>query len=127
MKPFRFHRDGLFITGCVAYLLNRLLFKHVLGSAFLHNHFNDLWLIPCALPLVLWIHHQLGWRGVRPPTLAEVLGHLTIWSLLFEWWGPLWMLHATSDPMDVLSYWTGGLLAWAWWNRARLLRRPLTA
>jgi len=127
MKPFRFHRDELFLVGCAAYLLNRLVFQEALHSTFLHDYFDDLWLIPCALPLLLWLHRLLGWRGDEPPTLLEVGSHLVVWSIFFEWWGPQIVRHVTRDPVDVACYWIGGLLAWLWWNRSTLRHRLVAA
>ena len=124
---FRFHRDPLFLLGCAAYALNRLLLKPHLPDPFLQGHFNDLWLIPCALPLLLALHRWLGWRDDRPPTLAEVTSHLLLWSVLFEALGPRLIFHATGDGRDVVCYWLGGLLAWAWWNRGRIRHRPIAA
>jgi len=126
VKAFTFHRDGLFLTGCLAYALNRFFLKPALDLPFLHSHFNDLWLIPCALPLVLWIHRKLGWRGDGFPTLAEICGHLLIWSLLFEGVGPRLVAHTTADPLDVVWYWIGGFAGWLWWHRAALRLRALT-
>lgn len=123
VRLFRFHRDLLFLVGCAAYAVNRLILKPHLHSPFLHSHFNDLWLIPCALPLVLWVHRWAGWRSDEPPTLGELVSHLLLWSVLFEWWGPHLIHHVTGDPGDVACYWAGGLLAWAWWNRGSLLYR----
>jgi len=120
MSRFRFQHDGLFLLGCFAYALNRWALTPLTDSAFLHSHFNDLWLIPCALPLVLWIQHRLGLRSDRVPTGPEIFGHLILWSLLFEWIGPKFMSHATGDLMDVFCYWIGGLMAWLWWHRNSL-------
>ena len=123
MNPFAFHRDRLFLIGCAAYLLNRFVLEPHMDSSFLHSHFNDLWLIPCALPLVLWLHRALGWRGDGMPTAAEVLGHLILWSMLFELVGPILISRATADPLDVACYWVGGVIAWTWWNRTALFGR----
>jgi hypothetical protein len=123
VKQFGFCSDGLFLTGCGAYALNRWLLKPHYRSAFLHSYFNDLWLIPCALPLLLYIHKQLALRTDEPPTLAEVASHLVLWSALFEWWGPKFYPRATGDIWDVACYWVGGLIAWLWWNRALLFHR----
>ncbi len=120
VTAFGFHRDGLFLAGCLAYAVNRWMLKPFSPTGFLAWHFNDLWLIPCALPLLLWVHQKLGWRGDAPPTAREVGGHLALWSVLFEWWGPRLMSHATGDPLDVACYWVGGLVAWVWWNRHTL-------
>jgi hypothetical protein len=125
VKPFGFWRDQLFLTGCAAYAVNRWLLKPHCRLPFLHSHFNDLWLIPCALPLLLYVHWRMDLRHDRPPTIGEVTAHLAIWSALFEWWGPRLLPAATGDGWDVLCYWVGGLAAWLWWNRAAIVRRPL--
>jgi len=118
---FGFWRDPLFLLGCAAYGLNRWVFKPHFRSNFLHSYFNDLWLIPCALPLVLYLHRRLRLRAEVPPTFWEVAGHLVIWSALFEWWGPKFWAGATGDVHDVFCYAIGGLAAWLWWNRAALV------
>lgn len=127
VKPFRFHRDPLFLSGCAAYAVNRLCLKPHLANPFLHSYFNDFWLIPCALPLLLQLHRWLGWRDDRSPTFIEVTSHLLLWSVLFEALGPRLMPHATGDVRDIAWYWLGGLLAWAWWNRDRLRQRLASA
>jgi len=127
VNPFRFHRDPLFLIGCAAYGLNRFWLKGHVHSAFLHSHFDDLWLIPCALPLLLWVHRRLRWRDDRPPTFLEVTSHLVVWSVLFEALGPRLMRHAIGDGWDVVCYWIGGGLAWLWWNRGNLLRSWVVA
>ena len=127
MNRFRFCGDGLFVAGCAAYALNRLVLAPWIDTPFLRGHFNDFWLIPCALPPVLWLHQCLGWRGFEPPSMTEILTHLLLWSVLFEGIGPRFVPHATADPMDVLAYGAGGIAAWAWWHRDGLLRRPESA
>jgi hypothetical protein len=121
-RSFGYWGDGLFLTGCVAYGLNRWLIKPRTHLNFLHSYFNDLWLIPCALPLLLCLHVRLRLRTDGPPTFAEIAGHLALWSVMFEWWGPRVWPRATGDPLDVVCYCVGGLVAWAWWNKAQLLR-----
>src|SRR5262245_24236658 len=105
MRPFRYLRDPLFLTGCVAYAVNRWLIKPHVHSGFLHSYFDDVWLIPCALPLILWLHRQLGLRQHdRMPRLSEIILHLVFWSLLFEWIGPKFVAHTTGDLLDVFAY-----------------------
>ena len=53
MHRFRYLRDPLFLFGCAVYTLNRWLLKSHLPNEFLHSHFNDLWLILCALSPIL--------------------------------------------------------------------------
>ncbi len=118
MHRFRYLRDPLFLIGGAAYALNRWLIKPHLPGGFLHSHFNDLWLIPCALPPILWLHRQLGLRAHdQAPTGWEIALHLGFWSALFEWIGPRFISHTTADPLDVLAYLAGAGLAGVWWQR----------
>ena len=114
-------RDRLFWVSCLLYATNRWLVKPHTHNPFLLFHFNDLLLIPCALPPLLWLHGRLGLRPRESaPTLSEVTFHLVVWSVLFEAIGPRIMARATGDIWDVVAYVVGGLLAYWWWNRTRL-------
>lgn len=118
MRRFAYLRDPLFLTGCAAYVVNRWLVKPHVHSGFMRGHFNDLWLIPCALPPMLALHRRLGWRNHdHAPLFSEITLHLVLWSMLFEWLGPQFMPHVTGDPLDVLAYVVGGLFAWGWWRQ----------
>ena len=121
VKSFRYLRDHLFLLSCSLYAVNRWIVKPRVHSAFLHNHFNDLLLIPCALPPLLWLQRQLGLRAHdRPPGAGEIALYLAVWSVLFEVIGPHLMRRATGDPYDVVAYVLGGVLAWLFWHRPRL-------
>lgn len=125
MRPYRFYNDPIFIIGCIAYALNRWCFKPLIPLEFLHSYFNDLWLIPCALPPVLWLHSRLGLRPRdTPPSVSEVALHLVGWSIICEWIGPRLITHATADPMDILAYAIGGLVAVLWWSRDAVYADP---
>jgi hypothetical protein len=128
MQRFRYCRDPLFLIGCVAYALNRWVLKPHTSSRFLHGYFNDLWLLPCALPPILWLHRRLGLRvNDNYPRIAEIALHLAFWSLLFEYIGPKFMPHTVGDPLDVLAYTVGAILAGVWWQRHRLVFRIASA
>jgi hypothetical protein len=118
VKEFRFWRDPLFVGGCCAYALNRWWVAPRVTSAFLRFHFNDLFLIPCALPILLWMQERLGLRrkGEWPQT-REIVLYWAIWSILFEVIGPHLIRRATGDMWDVAAYAVGGLAAALWWNR----------
>lgn len=116
VKPYSFHTDTLFWIGCLAYGLNRWVFKTLTPNPFIHSHFADLWLVPCVLPLIVGLHQRLGWREAGAPRWLEIIAHLALWSVLFEWVGPHLFPRATGDPWDVACYAAGGLVAWAWWN-----------
>lgn len=120
MRRFHYWRDRLFLAGVLAYVLNRFLVKPHFHTGFFHSYFNDCWLIPCALPPLLWCHRKLGWRthdGV--PQISEIALHLGFWSLFFEVLGPHLVSRTTGDPRDVLAYCAGAIIAAGWWHRDR--------
>lgn len=128
MKRFHYCRDPLFIIGCVAYAVNRWIVKPHTANSFLHGYFNDLWLIPCALPPILWLHRRLRLRTDDSyPHLSEIVLHFAFWSVLFEYLGPKLMPHTVGDPLDVLAYAAGAIVAGIWWNRWRLGARIAAA
>lgn len=114
---FTYIRDPIFLIGCASYLLNRLWLKDHFQAALLHSWFNDFWLIPCALPPVLWLHRKLGLRNNDNfPTLTEIIAHVVFWSVLFEFLGPLIMQGTVADKWDIAAYFAGALLSWGWWH-----------
>jgi len=128
MRPFRYLRDPLFLLGCCAYALNRWLLKPHLHSPFLHSYFNDLWLIPCALPPVLLLQRWLKVRSHdEPPQPNEILFQFVVWAFFFEGILPHFRMRSTGDWGDVLAYAIGGLLAGLWWRRSQLCRHPLAS
>jgi hypothetical protein len=123
MKPFGFWKDFLCLLACAAYALNRWLLAPHSASLFLHGYFNDLLLIPAALPLLLWVQRKLDLRPHdAPPSFAEVFLHLVIWTIICEVIGPRMFHHSVGDPFDALAYAAGGLVAWVWWNQVPRLR-----
>jgi hypothetical protein len=126
LKPFRYWRDPLCLVCCALYALNRWGLKPHVHSPFLRGQFDDLLLIPCALPLVLWLQRKLGLRKHDvPPTVSEIAFHLAVWSVLFEVIGPR-IMRVTGDPLDVLAYVAGGLVAALWWQLAARRARMAT-
>ena len=118
MKRFGYMRDPVFLVAGAGYALNRWLLKPLVPSPFLHGHFNDLLLIPAALPVVLYLQRCIGLREHdRAPSWMEMALHLAVWSLICEFIGPQWLHHGTADVLDVASYAVGGSLACLWWNR----------
>jgi hypothetical protein len=115
VKRFRYCRDPLFLVASAFYALNRFWWKHHVHSAFLHGQFNDLLLIPCALPPLLFLQRRLGLRKHDgPPDFREIILHLAIWSVLFEIIGPH-LMRVTGDVRDVVAYAAGACMAgWIW-------------
>lgn len=128
MSRFGYLRDRLFLVAAAGYALNRWLLKPLLPSPFLHGHFNDLLLIPAALPVVLWVQRLVRLRSHDlAPSWTEMGLHLAVWSVICEFIGPFWLRHGTADPWDVAAYAVGGIAACLWWNRPALgipVRQP---
>lgn len=119
MNRFRYGRDPLCIAACACYAVNRWWIPLAIKGVFLRGYFNDVLLIPAALPLVLWLHRRLGLRrdDVRP-RWPEILLHVTVWSLAAEVIAPSLFSRATGDPWDVVAYVGGGLLSGIIWRSA---------
>lgn len=119
VKPFSYWRDPACWLGGLLYAVSRWTLKPHVDSVFLISHFNDLLLIPCALPIFLFIQRKLRWRlHDEPPTAGEILGHLLVWSVLFEVVGPH-IMRTVGDVRDVLAYCAGAAVAALWWHRTR--------
>jgi hypothetical protein len=117
MPRFVYWRDPLFLACTCFYALNRWWLKPHFAWPFLHNWFNDLLLIPCALPILLWLYRKLHLRrGDAYPTLIETTSVLVVWSVLFEWLGPHLIRYTVGDWRDVAMYWCGGVVAWLVWQ-----------
>lgn len=115
---FRYWRDPLCILACAAYAANRFfLAPHSAPGSFLRGQFDDLLLIPAALPLVLWLQRRLALRTHdAPPGAGEIAIHLLLWTLIAEWIGPFFLHHGTADWRDVLAYSAGAAAGYVWWH-----------
>jgi SAM-dependent methyltransferase len=116
VKRFGYVFDPFFLGCCALYAANRWLIKPHCHIAFFHNWFNDLLLIPCALPPLLLAHRALRLRDHdQPPTLSEVSAHVLGWSILFEVIGPH-LMTTTGDPWDAVAYACGGAICFFCWR-----------
>jgi hypothetical protein len=117
VKRFRYAADPLCLVACGLYVLNRFWLRQHVGGTFLQGYFNDLLLIPAALPLVLWVQRRLRWRTEdQRPRWGEIGLHLLVWSLTAEAIAPHLFRHATGDWRDVIAYTTGAVFAGCWWQ-----------
>jgi hypothetical protein len=121
---FRYWRDPLFLLCLAAYAINRALIKPNLHhySPFFHGHLNDSLTVPVALPLYLLVYRRIGLRpDDEPPRSWEVGLHLAVWIFFFKWFGPVMLQKGAADPVDGWCMLAGGILAWGFWQRERLL------
>lgn len=121
MTRFRYALDPLCLLACGLYLLNRAWLRTHGGGPFLHGYFNDLLLIPAALPLLLWLQRKLGVRADDArPRWREIGLHLVAWAVMAELVVPQLNHHATGDWRDVVAYGVGALVAGVWWQAGPL-------
>jgi len=117
VKRFGYIRDPLCLLCCALYATNRWIVKPHLHVPFFQFWFNDALLIPCALPVALWVQRWLNLRSHdRAPSAGEIFAHLAGWSILFEVIGPRIMPHATGDAWDVVAYAAGALVSFVFWR-----------
>lgn len=120
MKRFGYALDPLCLIACALYALNRWWWRDRVGGVFLHGYFNDLLLIPAALPVVLWVQRRCGLRNADDrPHWAEISLHTVAWSFAAEWIMPHLTSRATGDWKDVAAYVAGACFAGGWWQGAR--------
>jgi hypothetical protein len=119
-RGFRYCRDPLFLGACGLYAVNRLALKPLFAIPFLRGQFNDLLLIPCALPPLLFAHRKLGLRSDDAmPRMSEIALHTAVWIGVCELIGPcVW--RGTGDWLDVAAYVTGAVVTgWLWSRTSR--------
>jgi hypothetical protein len=132
MNIFGYLRDRLFQLSLAAYALNKLLIlPHLAGCSqshfywawpFLHSHFDDLLLMPVALPVVLWLQRLLGLRrNDCAPDWLEAFSHLVIWSVMCKLVGPFYFHIGVADAWDLLFFAGGGVAACLWWHSPRTI------
>ncbi len=121
---FRYLKDPLFLFSFALYIMNKLLLFSFnwWGSKFVNSYLNDFLLIPVLIPIILYVSKRLNCRKYSsPPMLVEIIIPLVIWSIAFEFIGPLF-IKGISDPFDVLAYCIGGFFSWLFWNRNSLVQ-----
>jgi hypothetical protein len=117
VKRFGYALDPLCLVACGLYALNRFWLHGHVGGVFFHGYFNDLLLIPAALPLLLWLQRKLGLRpDDHRPRWGEIALHLLAWSIMAEAIVPHLVARATADWRDILAYSAGALVAGCWWQ-----------
>ena len=121
VRRFRYVFDPVCLACCALYALNRWGIKPHTHLAFFRFWFNDLLLIPCALPPLLQVYRWLKLRAHdNPPGLAEILIPVVLWGWIFEVYLPTNELGrgwCTPDPADIAFYVMGAIAATLFWNR----------
>ncbi len=97
------------------------------SPGWMSNHWNDIWMLPCAVPLVTRMYAALNLRAsTAPPSLSEIVWLGLLWSVMAECLAPLWFTRSTGDPLDVLAYGLGGFMLWLRWHLIPRLNHGFT-
>ena len=124
MRRFAYCFDPVPLTAVAVYAVGRWALRPIdwAGAAFVRGYLNDLVCIPIFLPAVLLLHRGMGLRRHDgPPTAFEILIHLTVWAACFEVVAPrLSAYRTTADPLDVVAYTVGALVAGRAWGSWRI-------
>jgi hypothetical protein len=121
-RRFRYFTDPVCVACLLIYPVNRWILKpHHIGGWFTHGYLNDVICLPLFLPMILYGQRLFGIRRHDGyPRWWEVLQHWAIFSVVFQVVIPRLprgIYSSAGDPWDVLAYFVGGVLAWAWWTR----------
>lgn len=119
---FRYWREPLCLMAAALYVANSVWLKPMTPdpTAFVHCYLGDVLCLPVCIPATLWLQRTLGLRrhDLRPD-VCEIGLHWILWTVCFEWLGPLLPTlapGAVSDPWDAVAYAVGGLLAAVAWR-----------
>ncbi len=112
-----FFRDPMWMVAMACYASHRCWQWYFPGAGWMDSYWNDFLMLPCALPLILWLYGLLGLRddSIKPLGI-EILGHGILWGLMAEMVGPLVFDHSVGDPWDLVAYAAGGLVLYLRWN-----------
>lgn len=117
---FTYCRDRIFLLAVGLWALNRFWLRSVWNLPFLQEYASDLLCVPFLLPPTLGLMRLVGTRaGDAPPSASEIAVFLVVFSGTFELLYPNlseFQTVAYSDPLDVLAYAAGGILAGIGWN-----------
>lgn len=117
---YKFLLDPIFLISILLYSINKslLIFTSYLNKiSLLTGYFNDLLLIPCVLPLLIFIINKLGFRSYKySPQTSEVIITISIVVIICEFIGPFILIKGTYDLVDILAYSLGGLISLILWK-----------
>lgn len=117
--PINLHllKDPFWMVSIACYAFHKCWQLVSPGSGWMDHYWNDLWMLPCALPMILSLYVVLGLREPTAcPTWAEILWHGVLWGLMAEFVGPLLFKHSVGDPWDLLAYAVGGVVFFCRWH-----------
>ncbi len=118
MLNYCFWKDKLFLISSLIYFFNTYYLKHLIKVDFFQNYLNDILLIPCALPPLIYLYVKLKLRNQKSfPTTLEVFSFFIFSSFVFECLGPKYLNKGVADYFDILAYAIGGIISNYFWNK----------
>jgi hypothetical protein len=108
------------MASLVLYAINRFYLKpHHIGGWFTHGYLNDVLCLPLFVPMSLYAQHVIGLRRhERYPRAWEILQHFVAFTVVFQLIMPRYpkIFITAGDPLDIIAYLAGGILAGCWWS-----------
>lgn len=99
------------------------IFSVLLGSAiytcekleiilpdFLRFYVNDFLIIPIVLTIVLWIVRKAKGNAQQQLSFWNIIYLCVLYSVLFEYWFPKYLVRYTFDLLDIVMYFIGGFV-----------------
>ncbi|XOV71453.1 MAG: hypothetical protein ACFHW5_22565 [Verrucomicrobiota bacterium] len=109
--------DSFWLLSLACYAIHRIWQWASPAPGWMSSYWNDIWMLPCAVPLVIRIYETLNLREPNMhPSLSEIVWHGLLWSFMAEGLAPVWFPSSTADPLDLAAYALGGFMLWLRWH-----------
>lgn len=111
--------DRWFLSFCTFYLVNRGLIQPCFSVKYpgIANCLRDFLVVPCLCSVWLFSYRLLGIKVIHyPPTAFDLAFSWVFFSVLLEFILPTFFGLGVSDPIDVLWYAVGTILAMLVWR-----------
>ena len=94
------------------YLMHFFLRKYVsaYSISIIRGYVGDFLALPVIVPIMTNVEILLGVRNRSRITLLEITFYTILFSLVFEWYSPMILNRGTSDFIDIIAYFLGGLM-----------------
>jgi hypothetical protein len=118
-KAYKYYRDPVFVISIISYSINKLLLisHRSFESSFMKNYFNDIFVVPCLLPILIYCIARMKLRNkYSGPLLIEIFLFVSVISLTCEILGPFFLNKGVYDPNDIIAYLLGGMISWFIWR-----------
>jgi hypothetical protein len=122
-KEYKYYGDPVFVVSIICYSINKLLLisHRSFESSFMNNYFNDIFVVPCLLPILIYCIARMKLRNkYSGPLIIEIFLFVSVISLMCEIFGPYFLGKGVYDPIDIFAYLLGGMISWFIWRYGKV-------